>query len=83
MLQNARGTAFTVSELLRENQQEVILPPTHPPRLGLNQKHDRPLDTDSKHFQMIPNNLVSNPLKMESSCRPNILVSTKLVIWIK
>ena len=38
MLQNARVTAFTVSELLRENQQEgrVKLPPLHQPlRLGL------------------------------------------------
>ena len=37
MLQNARVTAFTVSELLRENQQggwgELF--PTHRPRLGL------------------------------------------------
>ena len=37
MLQNARVTAFTVSELLTENQQvaegEVKLP--HPPRLWL------------------------------------------------
>ena len=36
MLQNARVTAFTVSELLRENEQGVKLPPTHTPRLGLN-----------------------------------------------
>ena len=36
MLQNARVIAFTVSELLRENQQGVKLPPPlHPPRLGL------------------------------------------------
>ena len=39
MLQNARVTAFTVSELLRENQQEgegKITPPLHQPsRLGL------------------------------------------------
>ena len=31
MLHNARITAFTVSELLRENQQGVKLPPPHPP----------------------------------------------------
>ena len=36
MLQNARVTAFTVSELLSENQQGVKLPPA-PPRLGLRQ----------------------------------------------
>ena len=37
MLQNARVTAFTISELLRENQQgRKIMPPPHPPRLGLN-----------------------------------------------
>ena len=41
MLQNIRVTAFTVSELLRENQQGVggggKITPTHPPppRLGL------------------------------------------------
>ena len=35
MLQNARVTAFTISELLRENQQGVKLPPSPPPRLGL------------------------------------------------
>ena len=37
MLQNASVTAFTVSKLLREKQQEgrVKLPPTPPPRLGL------------------------------------------------
>ena len=45
MLQNPRVAAFTVSELLRENQQGVKLPPlppsthihthTHTPRLGL------------------------------------------------
>ena len=38
MLQNARVVAFTVSELLRENQEgggaKITLPP-HPPRLGL------------------------------------------------
>ena len=39
MLQNSRVTAFTVSKLLRENQQgeggEVKLPPTHTLRLEL------------------------------------------------
>ena len=30
MLQHARVTAFTVSELLRENQQGVKLPPSPP-----------------------------------------------------
>ena len=39
MLQNAKVTAFAVSELLRENQQGVKLqpppPPLHTPRLGL------------------------------------------------
>ena len=43
ILQNARVTAFIVSELLTENQQGLNLPPppppppppTHPPRLGL------------------------------------------------
>ena len=39
ILQNAKVTAFTVSELLMENQQEVKLPPSpthmHTPRLGL------------------------------------------------
>ena len=38
MLQNARVTAFTVTELLRGNQQGgggVKLPYPHPPRLGL------------------------------------------------
>ena len=39
MLQNARAAAFTVSELLTENQQEgrgvVKLPPPPPPRLAL------------------------------------------------
>ena len=39
-LQNIRVAAFTVSELLRENQQDgcgKIIPP--PPKLGLNGKH--------------------------------------------
>ena len=31
MLQNARVTAFTVSELLRENQQGVVVKITPPP----------------------------------------------------
>ena len=37
MLQNARVTAFTVFELLKENQQGIKLPPatTTPSRLGL------------------------------------------------
>ena len=37
MLQNARLTAFTVSELVRENQlgEGVKLPPPPHPRLGL------------------------------------------------
>ena len=38
MLQNAKVTAFAVSELLRENQQGVKLQPPRPlhtPRLGL------------------------------------------------
>ena len=36
MLQNARVTAFTISELLRENQQGYnYLPPLPPPKLGL------------------------------------------------
>ena len=39
MLQNARVTAFTVSELLKENQQGVKLPPP-PPRLGLRNKFE-------------------------------------------
>ena len=39
MLQNAWVTACTVSELLRENQQEVKLPPFPPPRLGLKLLH--------------------------------------------
>ena len=30
MLQNARGTAFTISELLKENQQGIT-PPLHQP----------------------------------------------------
>ena len=34
MLQNARVTAFTISELLRENQQEKVKLPL-PPRLEL------------------------------------------------
>ena len=37
MLQNARATAFTVSELLKENQQEGKTTPT-PFRLGLKRK---------------------------------------------
>ena len=37
MLQNARYVTFTISELLRENQQEGgrEFPPTNTPRLGL------------------------------------------------
>ena len=37
MLQIASVTAFTISELLRENQQEgkITPPPPSPPRLGL------------------------------------------------
>ena len=44
MLQNARDTAFTVSELLRENQKRVKLP-IPPPRLELKSEHDK-LDID-------------------------------------
>ena len=39
MLQNARVTAFTVSELLRENQQGVKLPPPPPPTHTHKQTH--------------------------------------------
>ena len=42
-LQNARVTAFTVSELLRENQQGGwggVQLPHPPPRLGLNEASD-------------------------------------------
>ena len=35
MLQNARVIAFTISELLKENQQGVKLSPSPSPRLGL------------------------------------------------
>ena len=35
MLQNVGVIAFTVSELFRENQQGLQLPPPPPPRLGL------------------------------------------------
>ena len=35
MLQNARVAAFTVSELLRENQQGGKINPSPPARLGL------------------------------------------------
>ena len=35
MLQNVRVTAFTVFELLRENQQRGVILPLSPPRLGL------------------------------------------------
>ena len=38
MLRNARVTAFTVSELLSENQQRGLKlphPPPHPPKVGL------------------------------------------------
>ena len=39
MLQNAMITAFTISELLKENQQgkgvKISPPPPFPPRLGL------------------------------------------------
>ena len=42
MLQNTSITAFTVSELLRENQQGVKLPPPlSPSRLGLISTHIR------------------------------------------
>ena len=41
MLLNARYVTFTVSELLRENQQEGgrEFPPTNTPRLGLKKRH--------------------------------------------
>ena len=38
MLRNARVTAFTISELLSENQQRGLKlphPPPHPPKVGL------------------------------------------------
>ena len=41
MLQNTSITAFTVSELLRENQQGVKLPPPSPSRVGLISTHIR------------------------------------------
>ena len=46
MLQNSRVTAFTVLELLRENQLEVgggvkLPPPLHPTRLGLIQIEEK------------------------------------------
>ena len=38
MLQNTTITAFTVSELLRENQQRGTIIPPPPPRLGLKEQ---------------------------------------------
>ena len=46
MLQNAKVTAFTVSELLRENQQRGGKIPPSPPRLGL-KKHEAVTDNRS------------------------------------
>ena len=40
MLQNARVTAFTVSELLRENQQGVVVKITPPPTFQIRDKLD-------------------------------------------
>ena len=40
MLQNARVTAFTVSELLRENQQGVVVKTTPPPTFQIRDKLD-------------------------------------------
>ena len=53
MLQNARVTAFTVSEVLRENQQEGKITPlkkknTHTPRLGL-----KALTKNNKKLQVL------------------------------
>ena len=48
MLQNARATAFTNSELLRENQQgkggELPPPAPSPPRLGLKNNFVQQID---------------------------------------
>ena len=54
MLQNARVTTFTASELLRENQQGVKLPPT-PPRLGLKKSMKR-LHLVHKQNRVLMNN---------------------------
>ena len=63
MLQNARDTALTVSELLRENQQRVKLP-IPPPRLELKPEHDK-LDID-KLAKLDVNKLANVPADLKN-----------------
>ena len=63
MLQIARNTAFTVSELKRESQQRVKLPIT-PPRLGLKPELDK-LDID-KLAKLGVNKLATVPVDLKN-----------------
>ena len=63
MLQIARDTALTVSELLRENQQRVKLP-IPPPRLELKSEHDK-LDID-KLAKLDVNRLANVPADLKN-----------------
>ena len=51
MLQNARVAAFTVSELLRKNQQGVKLSP-HPDQ----GQHNNPVNSHNTIFSLYPSN---------------------------
>ena len=66
MLQNARVTAFTVSELLRENQQGLTPPPPPPPppplRLGLS--HMSSISKPLKYIRYFIKKNTTNNIKM-------------------
>ena len=51
-MQNARVTAFTISELLRENQQgdEITVPP---PKLGLRDQQEYTIRTISQSTEVL------------------------------
>ena len=72
MPQNARVTAFTVCELLRENQQGGLnYPPPLPPRLGLkfSDKREELKQLESIFPQQQLNNLIIDKLKKKQEIK--------------
>ena len=77
MLQNAKVTAFTVFELLRENQLggRGITPHPHPPRLGLKKTRE---NTDNSSIRIYVNK-IENTITFKSKTRYLDLLKPKTI----